>query len=494
MGFIKKVLLLNSSIKEIGDKYNPTVNYSCYPPLGLVKIGSELKATFPYINVKIIDAEIQNFNLVKDQIKEFKPEILGISTLTSTYENALEISKYSKEVGVKYIVLGNDHVSFFPELILNKREYVDYVIQGENGGFDFCNLVAAIESNDFSETSNLFYREGSIVKQSKQIQKTSFNKILPDFNLLGGDQLKRYSENYNNDFGEYHGKNIFPLTVNNAQGCTNFKNHCLYCSIYSLKPEYGTPENLWELIKHYNQELQANLFFEVCDNFGGLKKYRKELVKSIPDWYKNSDIELIVYSRADNIVKDNDILDDFEKLHVKRIIVGLETGSEYTLKQLRKGYYTTDINKQAIQKIADYNFQLHASFILGALGETKDDLNKTISFIQWLSGFRNAISIEVSKLYPLPNSPAWDLFLGNIKSKFYNNIETELKKANLLEYKEGWKLANKNFSNKDKIDLNLANKIWIEYFTNISYTEIIHEISEINGYLESKKKKSGGFL
>lgn len=488
---IQKIILINSAIIALGNKYVKTVNYACYPPLGLLTIASRVKINNPNIDIKIIDAEIINLNTIKETIKDYEPDLIGISVLTPTYETGLLIAQYAKQCSVPYVVLGNDHASFFPELILKNRDFIDFVIRGDNGDIDLNNLVTAINSNTdpFTITNNLFGRKNNIIVSSPSLNLPLSERIkkvddLPNYDLLDNQHKEVYFNSYNNDFGYFHSKSIIPITINNAAGCNNGKRHCLYCSIYDLKPQWGKAELFWEAVKKYSNENSVNLFFEVCDNFGGLHRYRKELIATMPKWYEASDFEMIVYSRAFDIYSHPEMIEDFKKLHIKRVIIGLEAGNNDAIKQMRKGHPAGKeklINTFAVEKLAEANIQLHSSFIYGTLGETQESIDSTKEFIRWLKTFENVASIEVSPLYPLPTSPSWDLLLGISPSKFYgSNVNEFLKETGLPNYKKGWEIARELFTNSDLIDNKLACEIWLEYFTFLGFKLVEGEVIETN--------------
>ncbi|HRY31644.1 MAG TPA: cobalamin-dependent protein [Bacteroidales bacterium] len=502
---VNRIILLNSSIDYLGDKYVKTVNYSCYPPLGLVSIATAIKNHAPHIEIKILDAEILPMSEIEDCIATFLPDIIGISVLTATFETGLHYADFAKKTGVRYVVFGNDHASFFPELIIRNRCNVDYVLAGDNGEIDFVKFIDSIEKevNVFDHVSNIVGRQNKTIFKSKSVklalEEYKNNTIdIPDFNLLEKDILNTYWNSYNHDFGYFHSKEKRPLTINNAKGCTNFSNHCLYCGIFSLKPQWGNASFFWQMIERYWKRFNANLFFEVCDNFTGLIKYRKELIRLMPEWYKQSDIEMIVYSRAFDIYNDKELIDDLKKLHVVRVIIGLESGSKFSINSLRKGHPTgleVEINKYAIEKLAEADIQLHSSFILGCLGESCETVNETRNFINWLKGFKNVVGIEVSPLYPVPTSPSWDLLLGNKNSAFYENIEETLRNVGIYDYKEIWENANELFANKDIIDCKLASNFWLDNFTHLSSAVIEKEIVDLNKMIKSEFPiNTGAFL
>lgn len=499
---IERILLLNAPIYSIEEKHFHAANYACYPPLGLVSIASRVKNTFPEIEVKIIDGELSTIDEIKSEIIYFRPQVLGISTLTTTYLKALEYAEFAKNAGVQHIVLGNDHSSFFPELILKKRKFIDYIIVGDNGEIDFCNFIYSLNTNSnvFQNVSNIYGRQtDNIIHSDKnllhlKVINSSTNDI-PNFDILGLEELQKYWRIYNNDFGMFHKSTRRPLTINNAKGCSNGKNRCLYCHIYDLKPTWGNSKFFWDSIYLYKNRYNANLFFEVCDNFSGMKVYIDSLIETMPNWFSDSDIEIIVYSRAHDIYKDKTLVEKFKRLHITRINIGLEAGNNSSLRFFRKGHpegLETYVNKKAVEIIANSGIQIHSSFILGSLGETYESIQDTRTFIEWLTSFKNIVAIEISALYPVPNSPSWDILIGKTNSSYYDNLLSFLENIGLDNLDEVWKKTRNSFQNQDVIDVKYASKLWLDNFTFLSSKVINNEIFELNNLVKSGKRINTG--
>ena len=140
----------------------------------------------------------------------------------------------------------------------------------DNAEIDFVDLISAIDNdrNPLKNTHNIFQRNcHSII--SSPIRFLSFKdqketrKKLQCSQYLSTDQYSRYVLNYNHRFGRFHNKKIFPILINNAKGCVNGINHCLYCSIYDLKVQFGDTEFFWQTIKKYYFNHGINFFFEV---------------------------------------------------------------------------------------------------------------------------------------------------------------------------------------------------------------------------------------
>jgi radical SAM superfamily enzyme YgiQ (UPF0313 family) len=100
------------------------------PPLGLAYIASALMdAGF---TASAIDFNVSGLNLrrVDSFLKLDKPAIVGISAMTETYPQALEIARRIKETAPEtVVVLGGAHPTILPEEVL-AEEAVDFVVVG----------------------------------------------------------------------------------------------------------------------------------------------------------------------------------------------------------------------------------------------------------------------------------------------------------------------------------------------------------------------------
>lgn len=498
---IEKILLINSPLDN-KDERKSAVNYRSFPPLGLLFIATKLNVNFPDLEIKVIDGDFIGTELIKKEIDSFKPQVMGLSVLSPSYKSALELANFAKKVGVEHIVMGNDHASFFPELILKKHDEISFIIQGDSGDVDFVDLIRALRKDEdpFLTTYNLFGRKNNQIVSSKSKivslkQRLSSLEDWPDLKWLQ-PSLSHYNKNYQKIFGRFHTqKFIKTFIINNAKGCYKANNRCLYCSIFDLKYQWGSAEAFWQAIERYYKNYGINFFFEVCDNFGPLKSYRKELISTMPKWIKDSDIEFMVYLDANTVYKDQEIINDLKSLKVKRVNMSLDSGDPNQL-YILKNFQIENLNTKAIEKLTNSGIQIHCSFVMGSLGETEESLNYTVKFIEnELLGNEHIIAIEVSPLYPLPKSPAWDIFLGT--PEYFSNVNEIFKLLDQFGLKDkannAWSCIREVFENNDVINLSMASKMWCDYFTFVGYKTIREIENFLNMEIIKSGKISGGF-
>jgi anaerobic magnesium-protoporphyrin IX monomethyl ester cyclase len=498
---VNRVLLVSSPLDD-DEGRREAVNSRCFPPLGLLRIATQLHSEIPDVEIKVVDGDLIGLPAIRNLVESFQPDIVGVSVLTTTYKSALEIATHSKNYGVGHVVFGNDHASFFPETILRRNEAVSFIIVGDNGERDFVDLITAIRSelNPFETVSNLnAIVDGKLVSSSgisgrpKGTKPQKTNWADPQFL---GDTIVKYQDAYASRFGKFHGaESVRAFLVNNAKGCYKANERCFYCSIYDLKIRTGNAESFWDLIRGYWKRYGFNFFFEVCDNFSGLKAYRRSLVESIPKWFEDSEIELMVYGDANMICRDSELLDDFERLHVRRVNMGIDSGDSEMLARL-KGFPDAEVNKRAIAMLSERGIQIHSSFVLGGPGENETSLSNTLSLINEALTEPAVVAMEVSPLFPMPQAPVWDLFLGDFakpESQLkFEQIATALGRER-REFEPVWVETRAKFHGNDMIDLSLASQMWADHFTGLGHAPLQSIVSDLNLKIGEAGKITGGF-
>lgn len=180
------------------------------PPLGLMYIASTLREN-GYNEVKILDVLAEGYfnetsfkkdyiryglspKQIKDKIKEFNPDIVGVSCMVSLRKyHAYEVCKLAKEVNKNITtIIGGNHITCFPKEAL-RRKYIDYAVLGE-GEKPFLELVDNISCKSMykliEEIDGAGYRTitGKYVIQPQKEWKHNIDEIpFPAHDLIDLD-------------------------------------------------------------------------------------------------------------------------------------------------------------------------------------------------------------------------------------------------------------------------------------------------------------------
>ena len=137
------------------------------PPLGLLYIAAVLEKAGH--DVQIFDADPEFQDSMLKEIKDFGPELIGLSFLTVAYERAFNLCKtLKKELPEVKFCAGGVHTTVKPHDTL-KEMNLDFIVvgEGELTMEDVCNRLDKNES--IKDAAGTMYREnGEVVENERR--------------------------------------------------------------------------------------------------------------------------------------------------------------------------------------------------------------------------------------------------------------------------------------------------------------------------------------
>ncbi len=488
-----KIQLINAP-NEIAVHDSGSASY--YPHLGLLSIATYFRQQRPDVSVEIIDGSITSLTEI---MRRLDADVVGVSVLTPTYVAGLEIAKQAKARGA-ITVFGNDHATNLYQAILTNRPEVDYVICGDHGEIPLERLLQHLDGRLRKEdVPNLAYRSGSRVTVNtgvrlgipgEQSDPKGFIRYpldafpIPDRTL--SEKIDAYFENYEKDYGKFHGAQVRQTTINIARGCgwgESDDRRCSFCDIYDLTKRTTTPQRAWQEVREL-QALGYNFLYEVCDSFTSFTRGNTPFVDALlttkpkevnPQWF--------VYARASELYHPGTI-EKLRKLGVKRVNIGIDAVDDAVLRGMSKGA-TEEINRIAIEKCAAAGLQMYISFVFGAMGETSESLEKTFRFIEDIIQSDHIVAIDPSVLLPLPNSPVWksmmDQHLGRQVGERISFVPHYA-----VDFKQ-------KYAGVDILPTDELARDWVKTFCGCTYDEILDVRNKIVQLQIGHKFVFGGF-
>lgn len=322
--------------------------------------------------------------------------------LTNMREAAFDMIKMAKDRGCIVITSSSDSTDHYEKYL---EKGADFVLLGE-AELTLKQLVQNLSTNntDYLSIQGLaFNQNGNVIKTvGRGVMKDLDTLPFPAWDLI---DLNPYRNMWMKTVG------YFSVNIGTTRGCP-FK--CNWCAkpIYGNRYNSRSPENVVAEIKM----LKTNYKFDhiwFCDDIFGLK----------PGWVSrfadlleenNLSVKFKIQCRADLLLQENYIR-DLARAGCDNIWMGAESGSQKILDAMDKGTTIEQIVESA-RLIKKYSMKPSFFIQFGYLGETKEDIEKTIRMINTLLPYEIGISVS----YPLPGT------------KFYENVK------NQLEYKANW--------------------------------------------------------
>jgi anaerobic magnesium-protoporphyrin IX monomethyl ester cyclase len=305
------------------------------------------------------------FKKIRERIEDTVPDYVATSAITSTAPDALEVLRTAKEVNQDIITLiGGVHPNYLFDEIL-RTGYVDYVVRGE-GEETLEELLLALEEDlPLSEVKGIAFRNGhKVIATPPRPFIQDLDSLEPAWDLIEW-QNYRYFVIPDSRLG----------AVSTSRGCNH---NCTFCSQQKFWHQTWRgrrPENVVHEIEHLNKNHGVNVLL-LPDEYPtkDRKRWERILDRLIE---KDLDIHLLMETRAEDILRDRNILYKYRKAGVIHIYIGLEATDQNTLDLIKKGL-EVDTGKEAIRLIHEHGMISETSFILGFPNETKESIKATL--------------------------------------------------------------------------------------------------------------------
>lgn len=354
-------------------------------PLGLLYVAAMFEKDSH--QVRVFDPNLHNTPLISlvKEVQDFNPDVVGITTVTATFNAAQVIAKaLKKEFSKITIIMGGPHVSVLPKESLNITPAVDFVIVGE-GELTVSELAKALDkkSYDFSSIAGLCYRDnGSIVLTKPREKIRNLDSIpYPAYHLL---PVAEYVPSV-----VYHIKesNIY---IASSRGCPAT---CTFCAneVTGRKLRNYSIDYVINLIHYVIDKYQICHFHVVDDNFMADQERVMEFCRRVIE--KKLNITWFIFARTDHC-QDIEVLKMIKKAGCVYIQFGIESGNVDILKQLGK-----DVTKEAMYKACmnckKVGIDYLNSFMIGNPKDTKETVYETIDFAIKLDSIMAGFNILV---------------------------------------------------------------------------------------------------
>lgn len=394
IAFINPPLLSPGEMEERENKYLNWINRgNMYikpfePPFGITTLATILRQRNH--EVRLIDGTgaLLSLHEVISEIESFKPEVIGISSLTPNYPNALMLARrIRKDFPEAVLVLGGVHPTVFPEEVLEECD-AHFVVAGE-GEIAFLEVV----ENLGSPSSRL--RKG-VIRSPRLIEGE--NIIFPDYDLLPVHNYLNYTQKL---------RKIKSLPVIVTRGCPY---SCSFCAVGTIMgkrwramPPGRSAEKIAELAEKFS--LEGIWFKDSILNLNRkwIDEFSLHLHKLLPDlkWQMNT--------RAD-LIREEEI-ETLSQRGLVQVDLGIEAGTDKSLKILKKGI-TVETVRKAVKILKKY-VRVAGFFMIGIPGETEEDIYQTVSFAKELQ----LDSYSWSIFQPLPGSELFEMLVKKCGTK-----------------------------------------------------------------------------
>ncbi|MBI1810758.1 MAG: cobalamin B12-binding domain-containing protein [Nitrospirae bacterium] len=387
--------------------------------LGFVYLAGSLRNAG--YDVELYDAMsyFHTYDEIIKKIQTSKPDVVATTAITASINDCIEVCRLSKKINPEIVtIVGNVHPTFmWEEILRNNHNYVDYIVKGE-GELTLPELLDChFARGDVSKVKGIAYWADGRAVATPQREYIQDLDVLPTAWDLIDWKIYSYRPKENSILG----------IVSSSRGCNQ---QCSFCSqqlFWSRTWRARSPENFVLEIEYLHKTYGVNVFM-IPDETPTFDRIRWERILYLLI-ERRMDIELLMETRVEDIIRDQDILWKYKEAGIAHIYAGVESTSQETLDRFKKDIKVEE-SKLAIDLINQHDIISETSFVLGMPEETKESINATVE----LSKHYNPDMAFFLAIAPWPYADIYKELEPYVVTKDYskyNLIEPVVKPTNM---------------------------------------------------------------
>lgn len=320
-------------------------------------------------------------------------ELLVLFTSTPGFDVDVKIANMMKDANPKLkVCFVGPPVTTEPDKALNSTKAIDFIVRRE---FDH-QIANYAKGTPLEELPGVSFRKDGV---------NVHNAEGPVIENL--DELPWVTKVYKRDL-DFRRYNV-PFLLNpylsfyTSRGCPAMCTFCLWPQTHS--------GHRWRL--RSNEDIVNEVKY-VRENFPGLKEiffdddtfnYREQRTIALCKEFEKIGF---TWSCTSRVTTSEDTLKAMKDAGCRLMIVGYESGDQQILKNIKKGA-TVEGAKRFTQAAHKLGLVIHADFIVGLPGETRESIRKTIDFAKNL----DCETIQVSIAHAYPGTEFYDFAKAN---------------------------------------------------------------------------------
>ena len=361
-----RILIVNPPHLSIGSR----IPREQLPPLGLLCVGGSLLDDEH--NVTLLDAEIGplSYDEIVRRVVNHNPEVLliGHSGSTSAHPIVVELTRrFREELSELKIIYGGVFPTYHYHDILTHEFQIDLIVRGE-GEATVPKLISAMENN-----KDLINVDGIAFRHQDRIIETPPAQMIEDLDVyrVGWELVDLTKYSY------YGGKQAVVMQF--SRGCPHLCNYCGQRGFWA-RWRHRNPQKFAKEIAWLHRTHGVELINLADENPTVDKAVWRELCEAIIA--ENINITVIGSTRADDIVRDADILHLYRKAGVERFLMGMENTDEATLKKIKKGG-AAQKDREAIRLLRQHGILSLATWVTDFEEITDRDFIHSLKQLLW---------------------------------------------------------------------------------------------------------------
>jgi anaerobic magnesium-protoporphyrin IX monomethyl ester cyclase len=374
-----RILLINPPHPSIGSR----IPREQLPPLGLLSIGGPLIDAGH--QVELLDAEFgpMAYADIVTRAVAYRPDalLLGHSGSTSGHPVVVELTRALRAAMPDvWIIYGGVFPTYHWREILAAEPQIDFIVRGE-GEETAPRLIRVLETG-----GRLLAVRGIAFRDNNVVIGTQAAPVITDLDAcrIGWELIDHCRYSY------WGGKRA--VVVQFSRGCPHLCNYCGQRGFWT-RFRHRNPRRFAAEIARLHREHGVEVINFADENPSASRKAWRAFLEALIA--ENVELTLVGSTRADDIVRDADILHLYKRAGFERFLMGMENTDESTLRLIRKGGATSK-DREAIRLLRQHDILSMATWVVGFEEETLRDL---------LRGLRQLLAYDPDQIQALYVTP-----------------------------------------------------------------------------------------
>ncbi|RMG04820.1 MAG: radical SAM protein [Nitrospirae bacterium] len=319
------------------------------------------------------DAEIYDamtkkvgYEEIAKRVEESRPDYVGLSVITCTEPDSIKVAELVKEISPRIrVIMGGVHASFMYDEIFGKTDAVDFIVRGE-GEVTLPELLKVLDAGGNPEkVVGIAYREdGNTVITEGRPFVENFDGLPMAWDLLDWDDYTYY---------------ILPGSrlgaVCTSRGCGQ---ECTFCSQQKFWHRTWRGRSAEDVVREMELlrkewDVDVVLF---TDDYPSPDRERWERILDLLI-ERDLGMKILMETRAEDIIRDRDILGKYKEAGIIHIYVGTEATRQESLDYLKKSL-SIEESREALRLLREVGIITETSMILGFPDETWESIEETL--------------------------------------------------------------------------------------------------------------------
>ncbi len=359
------------------------------------------------------------FEHLSHLLREFKPDAVSITVVTPQIRSTLTACEIIREMSPEaYLMIGGPHATVLPVETL-ETSGADLVYSGE-GEIAFRKLVEGTNPGDIPGAC--FMKDGEAVLVPGRLLVENLDTLpLPDRDIF---DMKKYFQTW------YSMDRVDPglkgTTIMGTRGCPYT---CTFCQptlsrIFGKKMRRRSPESIVNELKHLVEKYSISGFMFEDSTFIVDHRWVTDICQLMNS--EGLKLKWCCNVRADLLTEE--LLDTMVIAGLSKVNMGVESASQRVLDDIYRKGITVEGVKRALRMCRSRGIFVQGYFMLGAPGETVEEMKQTIDFAA-REPFDDAL-FDITT--PFPHTELWEMSKELINAD-YSDFDCFHKSVYVLE-------------------------------------------------------------